>query len=58
MPGDNVELECNLHVSLALEVGSRYVHVCCVHQTKPLIIGLVSLSVRATKLVSRSSFLV
>ncbi|KAK0456526.1 elongation factor Tu GTP binding domain-containing protein [Armillaria borealis] len=24
MPGDNVELECNLHVSLALEVGSRF----------------------------------
>ncbi|KAK0208285.1 elongation factor Tu GTP binding domain-containing protein [Desarmillaria ectypa] len=24
MPGDNVELECNLHSSLAIEVGSRF----------------------------------
>ncbi|KAK0478430.1 P-loop containing nucleoside triphosphate hydrolase protein [Armillaria novae-zelandiae] len=24
MPGDNVELQCNLHTSLALEVGSRF----------------------------------
>jgi translation elongation factor EF-Tu-like GTPase len=49
MPGDNLEMVCELHHDVAAEVGSRYVTICSLNVHSRYVAG--SRCVRVAKLV-------